>query len=103
MATNMDLVLNLRSAREWHSSLELDLYGTACCKSSADAEECARRHENILTAARATGLAAETKSHRKITSPLREDLTLQEALIDRAVQFLQRSEEHTSELQSPYV
>ena len=90
MATNMDLVLNLRSAREWHSSLELDLYGTACCKSSADAEECARRHENILTAARATGLAAETKSHRKITSPLREDLTLQEALIARAVQFLQR-------------
>ena len=59
-------------------------------KNSAGAEETCLRKERILAAARADGLKAQENSRRTITSPLREDLALQEALIARAVQFLQR-------------
>ena len=89
MATNIELVLNLRSAREWNSGFE-DTDGTAHWKNSAGAEECTRRLERILAAARVDGLKTQTKPRRTIVSPLREDLALQEALIARAVQFLQR-------------
>jgi cyclic beta-1,2-glucan synthetase len=89
MATSIELVLNLRSAREWNSAFE-DAEGTAHWKNSAGAEECSRRLERILTAARLGGLTPQTKSRRAISSPLREDLALQEAVIARAVQFLQR-------------
>ena len=89
MATSIELVLNLRSAREWNSAFE-DADGTAHWKNSAGAEECSRRLERILTAARVGGLKPQMKSRRAIRSPLREDLALQEAVIARAVQFLQR-------------
>jgi cyclic beta-1,2-glucan synthetase len=89
MATNIELVLNLRSAREWNSGFE-DADGTAHWKNSAGAEECTRRLEHIISAARVDGLQAQAKPRRTIVSPLREDLALQEALIARAVQFLQR-------------
>jgi len=59
-------------------------------KSSAGAEERSLRMERILIAARTVGINAPASSSRITTSPLREDLTLQEALIARAVQFLQR-------------
>jgi len=89
MATSIDTVLNLRSAREWHSSLE-DAEGTAHWKNSAGAEECTHRLERIIAAAGAEGLQAEGKPRRASVSRLREDLALQEAVIARAVQFLQR-------------
>jgi hypothetical protein len=89
MATNVDLILNLRSAREWNSGLE-DADGTLHWKSSACAEERGLRMERILAVARTGGLNAQANSRRTIISPLREDLALQEALIARAVQFLQR-------------
>ena len=89
MATNVDLILNLRSAREWNSRLE-DAGEMAHWKNSAGAEESCLRMERILAAAHTDGLRAQANSRRKIVSPLREDLALQEALIARAVQFLQR-------------
>src|SRR5258708_40292668 len=89
MATNVDLILNLRSAREWNSHLE-DADEIALWKNSAGAEETCLRKERILAAAHAEGLKAQENPRRTITSPLREDLALQEALIARAVQFLQR-------------
>src|SRR6266436_5769794 len=89
MATNVDLILNLRSAREWNSRLE-EADGATDWKSSAGAEERSLRMERILIAARTVGINAPASSSRITTSPLREDLTLQEALIARAVQFLQR-------------
>src|SRR6266478_4147650 len=89
MATNVDLILNLRSAREWNSRLE-EADEMAHWKNSAGAEEPCLRKERILAAARADGLRARENSRRTIISPLREDLALQEALIARAVQFLQR-------------
>ncbi len=89
MATNVDLILNLRSAREWNSRLE-EADEIALWKNSAGAEETCLRKERILAAAHAEGLQAHENSRRTITSPLREDLALQEALIARAVQFLQR-------------
>ena len=49
MATGMELILNLRSAREWHSGLEENNERNAV---AAAAEETARRLEKILTAAR---------------------------------------------------
>jgi cyclic beta-1,2-glucan glucanotransferase len=89
MATNVDLILNLRSAREWNSRLE-EADGATDWKSSPGAEERSLRMERILIAARTVGTNAQASSSRTTTSPLREDLTLQEALIARAVQFLQR-------------
>src|SRR6266478_1070672 len=89
MATNVDLILNLRSAREWNSRLE-EADEMAEWKNSAGAEEPCLRKERILAAAHAEGLRAQENSRRTIISPLREDLALQEALIARAVQFLQR-------------
>src|SRR6201998_2244199 len=89
MATNVDLILNLRSAREWNSRLE-EADEMAQWKNSAGAEEPCLRKERILAAAHADGLRAQENSRRTIISPLREDLALQEALIARAVQFLQR-------------
>ena len=89
MGTNIDLVLNLRSAREWNSRLE-ETECAALLKNSEGNEEACRRLERILAAARMSGLTAQANSRRKIVSLLREDLTLQEALIARAVQFLQR-------------
>jgi hypothetical protein len=89
MATSIDMVLNLRSAREWSTVLE-DADPSAHWKNSAAAEECAQRLERIVTAARLDGLQAQTKSRRAIISPLRDDLAMQEAQIGRAIQFLQR-------------
>src|SRR5258705_996351 len=89
MATNVDLILNLRSARVWNSRLE-EADGATDWKSSAGVEERIRRMDRILIAARTVGINAQASSSRTTTSPLREDLTLQEALIARAVQFLQR-------------
>jgi len=87
MATGMELILNLRSAREWHSSLEEHSERSAV---AAAAEETARRLEKILTAARRNGLKAQTKQRRKIASPLADDLALHEAQIGGAIQYLQR-------------
>ena len=67
MATSIDTVLNLRSAREWHSSLE-DAEGTAHWKNSAGAEECTHRLERIIAAAGAEGLRAEGKPRRASVS-----------------------------------
>ena len=89
MGTSLDLALNLRSAREWHKSFE-GADGATHWKNTAGVEECTRRLERILSAARLDGLKAQTKSRRTNVSHLREDLTLQEAVIARAVQFLQR-------------
>ncbi len=44
MATNVDLILNLRSAREWNSHLE-DADEIALWKNSAGAEETCLRKE----------------------------------------------------------
>ena len=82
-------MLNLRSAREWHSKLE-DGDGTAHWKNTAGAEECQHRLERIVAAARGGGLQMDGKPRRVNISRLREDLNLQEAIIARAVQFLQR-------------
>jgi hypothetical protein len=101
MATNVDLILNLRSAREWNSRLE-EADGTAHWKNSAGAEECSLRMERILAAARAGGLNTQSSVRRTITSPLREDLALQEALIARAVQFLQRRQASGAVLQDDW-
>jgi hypothetical protein len=89
MATSIDMVLNLRSAREWNSGFE-DADLTAHWKNFAPVEECERRLEHILAAARGDGLQAEKKPHREIASPLLEDLAMQEAQIGRAVRFLHR-------------
>jgi len=89
MATSIELVLNLRSAREWNSGFE-DADGTAHWKSSAGAEECSRRLERILAAARVGGLEPQAKPRRAISSSIRRDLGLQEAVIAGVVQFLQR-------------
>jgi hypothetical protein len=87
MATGMELILNLRSAREWHSALEENNERNAV---AAATEETARRLEKILTAARRDGLKAQSKQRRKITSPLADDLALHEAQISGAIQYLQR-------------
>jgi hypothetical protein len=89
MATSIDTVLNLRSAREWHSSLE-DAEGMAQWKISEGEEERTHRLERIMAGARIEGLRVEAKPRRANVSRLREDLALQEAVIARAVQFLQR-------------
>src|SRR5215469_2424617 len=89
MATGIDVVLNLRSAREWHSTLE-DSDSSAHWRSSAAAEEKLRRIEKIVAAAHAELPGLGTKLDRRIVSPLRDDLAIQEALIGRALQFLQR-------------
>jgi cyclic beta-1,2-glucan synthetase len=87
MATGMELILNLRSAREWHSALEENHDRNAV---AAAAEETARRLEKILTAARRDGLKTQSKQRRKITSPMADDLALHEAQIGGAIQYLQR-------------
>ncbi len=89
MATSFDLILNLRSAREWSSALE-DADTASQWTNSAAADQSGHRMERILTAARLDGLRAQSKSSRNVVSPLRDDLALQEAQIGRAVQFLQR-------------
>ena len=89
MATSIDLVLNLRSAREWSSAFE-DTDVTAHWRSFAGAEECAHRLERILAAAHGDGLEAQSKLQREIAAPLLEDLAMQEAQIGRAVRFLHR-------------
>src|SRR5438045_2776375 len=89
MGTSIDLALSLRSAREWNKGLE-DADGAAHWKYAAGAEESTRRLERIIAAAHLDGLQADAKSKRANISHLREDSTLQEALIARAVQFLQR-------------
>src|SRR6266478_9786070 len=98
MATNVDLILTLRSACGWNSRLE-EADEMAEWKNSAGAEEPCLRKERILAAAHAEGLRAQENSRRTIISPLREDLTLQEALIARAVQFLQRRQASGSVLE----
>src|SRR6185295_6078277 len=87
MATGMELILNLRSAREWHSTLEEHSEQSAV---AAAAEETARRLEKILTEARRNGLETLTKQRRKIVSPMADDLALHEAQISGAIQYLQR-------------
>jgi len=87
MATGMELILNLRSAREWHSALEEHSERSAV---AAAAEETARRLEKILTEARRNGLKAQAKQRRKIESPMADDLALHEAQIGGAIQYLQR-------------
>src|SRR5215471_7960676 len=87
MATGMELILNLRSAREWHSSLEEHSERSAV---AAAAEETARRLEKILTEARRNGLKTQTKQRRKIVSPMADDLALHEAQTSGAIQYLQR-------------
>src|ERR1700675_1498834 len=89
MATSIDMVLNLRSAREWNSGFE-DADLPANWKNFTPVEECERRLERILAAARGAGLQAQNKPHREIASPLLEDLAMQEAQIGRAVRFLHR-------------
>src|ERR1700750_2130696 len=87
MATGMELILNLRSAREWHSALEENNERNSV---AAAAEETARRLEKILTAARRDGLNIQSRQRRKITSPMADDLALHEAQISGAIQYLQR-------------
>src|SRR5215510_16099678 len=87
MATGMELILSLRSAREWHSALEEHSERSAV---AAAAEETARRLEKILGAARRNGLKTQTKQRRKIVSPMADDLALHEAQISGAIQYLQR-------------
>src|SRR5260370_14581326 len=89
MGTSIDLVLNLRSAREWNSAFE-DAESAAHWNNVVAAEESERRIERILSAARKDGLQTRTKPDRGIASPLREDLAMQEAQISRAILFLQR-------------
>src|SRR4030095_3567396 len=87
MATGMEWIWSLRSAREWHSALEENSERSAV---AAAAEETARRLEKILTAARRNGLKTQGKQRRKIASPLGDDLGLDEAQISGAIQYLQR-------------
>src|ERR1700758_2346910 len=94
MATGMELVLNLRSAREWHSILEED-FGKP---GTANAGESARRLEQILAAARRAGLQAQKKSRRKSSSPLLENLALQEAQVNGAIQYLERRQASGAQL-----
>ena len=94
MATGMELVLNLRSAREWHSILEED-FGKP---GAANAGESARRLEQILAAARREGLQAQKKSRRKSSSPLLENLALQEAQVNGAIQYLERRQASGAQL-----
>ena len=94
MATGMELVLNLRSAREWHSVLEEDLAKPG----TADARESERRLEQILAAARRDGLEAQKKSRRKSPAPLLENLALQEAQVNGAIQYLERRQASGAQL-----
>ena len=88
MATGMELILNLRSAREWTAALEDGAHLNAV---GADAtEESARRLERILSAARQEGLKVRGKARRKMLSALAGDLALYEGQIGRAIQYLQR-------------
>jgi len=87
MATGMELILNLRSAREWHSALEERTERSAV---RAAAEETARRLEKILTTARRDALKVQTRQRRKIVSPMADNLALHEAQISGAIQYLQR-------------
>jgi len=87
MATGMELILNLRSAREWHSALEESGERSAV---QAAAEETARRLEKILAAARHDALKTQAKQRRRVTSPMADDLALHEAQISGAIQYLQR-------------
>ncbi|HXT27519.1 MAG TPA: glucoamylase family protein [Candidatus Eisenbacteria bacterium] len=87
MATGMELILNLRSAREWHSALEESGERSAI---QAAAEETARRLERILAAARRDALKTQAKQRRRVTSPMADDLALHEAQISGAIQYLQR-------------
>src|SRR5215469_13447950 len=88
MATGMELVLNLRSAREWSAALEDGAHANA---GGADAiGESARRLERILSAARQEGLKVRGKARRKMLSPLLGDVALYEGQISRAIQYLQR-------------
>src|SRR5215475_5676032 len=83
MATGMELILNLRSAREWHSALEENHERNAV---AAAAEETARRLERILTAARRDTLKTQSKQRRKIVSPMADNLALHEAQTSGAIQ-----------------
>src|SRR5262245_7449521 len=87
MATGMELILSLRSAREWHSALEEHGERSAV---AAAAEETTRRLDRILTAARRDTLKTHTKQRRKILSPMAENLALHEAQTSGAIQYLQR-------------
>lgn len=94
MATGMELVLNLRSAREWHSILEENLGKPG----AANAGESARRLEQILAAARREGLEAQKKGRRKSPAPLLENLALQEAQVNGAIQYLERRQASGAQL-----
>ncbi|HKF26428.1 MAG TPA: hypothetical protein VKB24_10635, partial [Candidatus Acidoferrum sp.] len=87
MATGMELILNLRSAREWHSALEETSERSAV---AAAAEETTRRLEKILAEARRNGLKTQSKQRRRVVSPMSDDLALHEAQISGAIQYLQR-------------
>jgi hypothetical protein len=88
MATGMELVLNLRSAREWTAALE---GGAHVYAGGADGNaQSARRLERILSAARREGLKVRGKARRKMLSPLAGDLALCEGQISRAIHYLQR-------------
>ena len=88
MATNFDLVLNLRSAREWKPALE-DADASRW-KDTGAVEERAARLEHLLTAARLPGLSAGEEPKRNLTENFAEQLALHEAQIGRAIQFLHR-------------
>ena len=87
MATGMEVILNLRSAREWHRTLE---EGDQSGAASAATEETARRLEKILAAARRDALKTVNKSRRRVSSPLSDNLALHEGQITGAIQYLQR-------------
>jgi cyclic beta-1,2-glucan synthetase len=89
MATGMELVLNLRSAREWHSAFE-ESTESKHSATSAEAEASARRLERILSAAHRSGLKVHEKPRRRTAFPLAEDVALHEAQVGRATQYLQR-------------
>jgi len=98
MATGMELVLNLRSAREWRSGLE---EGAALGAGIASAES-ARRLEKILAAARQDGLTVQQKARRRATSTLLEDLALQEAQVNGAIQYLERRQASGAQLEGEW-
>jgi hypothetical protein len=88
MATGMELVLNLRSAREWHSILEEgDTYGIA---TPADPTEPTRRMDQILAAAHRGGLKIQPSARRKSNGTLSESVALQETQVNAAIRYLQR-------------
>src|SRR6516164_1208835 len=88
MATGMELILNLRSAREWKSALEDGAHVGA--RGASETEESRRRLERLLAAARLGGLKVRGKARRKMAALAMGDLALHEGQISRATQYLQR-------------